>query len=60
MNFKGVQTLFEKIYKFTKILSQHDLHKGEFSWAHLYAKFGVLQASKRVDSKIRNMFEFEI
>jgi hypothetical protein len=42
MNFKGVQTLWEKFGKFTKILSQH-----EFSWAHLYAKIGVLaQASK--------------
>jgi hypothetical protein len=39
--------------KFTKNLSQ-------FRWAHLYAKIGVLiQASKQVDSKIRNEFEFE-
>jgi hypothetical protein len=47
MNFKGVQTLWEKSGKFTKILPQHDLHKNEFSWAHLYVKIGVLiQASK--------------
>jgi hypothetical protein len=47
MNFKGVQTLREKSDKFTKILPQHGLHKSEFSWAHVYAKFGVLtQASK--------------
>jgi hypothetical protein len=38
MNFKGVQTLWEKFVKFTKILSQFDLHKCEFSWAHLYAR----------------------
>jgi hypothetical protein len=31
MNFKGVQTLWEKSDKFTKILSQQDLHKSEFS-----------------------------
>jgi hypothetical protein len=36
-NFKGVQTLWQKSGKFTKILSQLDLHKGEFSWVHLYA-----------------------
>jgi hypothetical protein len=42
MNFKGVQTLQEKSGKFTKILTQHDLHKTEFSWAHLYAKIRVL------------------
>jgi hypothetical protein len=61
MNFKGVQTLWEKSGKFTKILSQHDLYKSEFSWAHLYVKIRVLiQALKRVDSKIRNEFEFEI
>jgi hypothetical protein len=42
-----------KSSKFTKNLSQ-------FRWAHLYAKIGVLiQASKQVDSKIRNEFEFE-
>jgi hypothetical protein len=31
MNFKGVQTLWKKSDKFTKILSQLDLHKSEFS-----------------------------
>jgi hypothetical protein len=47
MNFKGVQTLWEKSGKFTKILYQHDTHRSEFIWAHLYAKIGVLiQASK--------------
>jgi hypothetical protein len=42
MNFIGVQILWEKSDKFTKILSQRDLHKSEFSWTHLYAKIGVL------------------
>jgi hypothetical protein len=61
MNFKGVQTLWEKSDKFTKILSQYDLHKSEFSWAHLFVKIGVLtQASKWIASKIRNELEFEI
>jgi hypothetical protein len=47
MNFKGVQTLWEKYGKFTKILAQHDLKKSEFSWAHVDAKIGVLiQVSK--------------
>jgi hypothetical protein len=36
MNFKGVQTLSQKSGKFTKILSQLDLYKGEFIWVHLY------------------------
>jgi hypothetical protein len=38
MNFKEVETLWEASVKFSKILSQHDLHKSEFSWAQLYAK----------------------
>jgi hypothetical protein len=38
MNFKWVQTLWEKCGKFTKILYQLDLHKCEFSWAHLYSR----------------------
>jgi hypothetical protein len=47
MNFKGVQTLWEKSGKFTKILSQDDLDKSVLSLAHLYAKIRVLtQASK--------------
>jgi hypothetical protein len=47
MNFKGVQTLWEKSSKLTKILARHGLHKSEFSLAHFYAKFGVLtQVSK--------------
>jgi hypothetical protein len=61
MNFKGVRNLCEKSGKFTKNRSQHDLQKSEFSSAHLYVKTSVLiQASKLVDSKIRNEFEFEI
>jgi hypothetical protein len=60
MNFKGVQTLWEKFGKFTKILPEHELHKSKFSWAHLYAKIGVLaQASKCIDSKIRTEFELK-
>jgi hypothetical protein len=47
MNFKGVQTLWQKSGKFTKILSQYELHKSEFSWVHMYSEIGVLkQASK--------------
>jgi hypothetical protein len=47
MNFKGVQTLWEKSGKFTKILSQHGLHKSEFSLDTCMQKFGVLiQVSK--------------
>jgi hypothetical protein len=61
MNFKGLQTLWEKFGKFTKILAQHDIHKTEFMWAHLYGKIGVLiQASTWIDLKIRNEFELEI
>jgi hypothetical protein len=61
MNFKGVQTFWEKSGKFTKILSQQGLHKSEFSWAHLYAKIWSSNTSaKRIDLKIRNKFEFEI
>jgi hypothetical protein len=39
MNFKGVQTLWEKSRKSSKILTWHAIHKSEFSWAHLYARF---------------------
>jgi hypothetical protein len=47
--------------KFTKILSHHGVHKSEVSWAHLYAKIGVLtQASKWIDSGIRNEFELKL
>jgi hypothetical protein len=42
MNFKGVQTLWEKSDKFTKILSQQDHNKSEFSWVDSCAKIGVL------------------
>jgi hypothetical protein len=60
MKFKGVQTLWEKSAKFTKILYQHGLNKSEFSWAYLYAKIGVrTQASKWIDSKITNEFELK-
>jgi hypothetical protein len=37
LNFKGVQTFWEKSDKFTKILSLTDLHECEFSWSQLYA-----------------------
>jgi hypothetical protein len=39
LNFKGVQTLWEKYGKVTKNLSGHDLHKSEISLAHLYAGY---------------------
>jgi hypothetical protein len=38
MNFKKVQTLWEKSSKFTKIIYCLHLHKTEFRWAHLYAR----------------------
>jgi hypothetical protein len=41
MNIKGVQTLWEKSGKFTKILSQLVLHKSEFNWAHCMQDLGV-------------------
>jgi hypothetical protein len=34
MNFKGVQTLWEKSGKFTKILSQHGPDKSELKLQH--------------------------
>jgi hypothetical protein len=49
MNFKGVQTLWEKSGKFTKSLSQHDLHKSEFSWADLYAKIWSFNTSVKIN-----------
>jgi hypothetical protein len=49
MNFKGVQTLWEKSGKFTKIRSQHDLHKSEFIWAHLYAKIWSSNTSVKMN-----------
>jgi hypothetical protein len=41
MNFKGVQTLWEKFGEFTKNPSQLLLYKSEFSWAHLFARIRV-------------------
>jgi hypothetical protein len=49
MNFKGVQSLWEKSGKFTKILSQHSLHKSKLSWAHLYAKIWSSNTSVKVN-----------
>jgi hypothetical protein len=54
MNFKGVQTLWKKSGKFSKILSQYDLYKSEFSWAHLNAKIGVLICD-RTTSEMRGL-----
>jgi hypothetical protein len=49
MNFKGVQTFWEKSDKFSKILPWLDLHKSEYSWAHLYLRIRVTkQESKRL------------
>jgi hypothetical protein len=54
MNFKGVQTLWEKSGKFTKILSLLDIHKSEFIWAHLYARFWSSNTSvKRLGLKLK-------
>jgi hypothetical protein len=38
MNFKEVQTFWEKSNKFSKIPSWVGLHQSEFSWAHLYVR----------------------
>jgi hypothetical protein len=49
MNFKGLQTLWEKYDKFTKILAQQDLHKSEFSCAYLYAKIWSSKTSVKMN-----------
>jgi hypothetical protein len=49
MNFKGVQNLWEKSSKFTKILSQHGLYKSEFSWVHMYAKIRSSNTSVKMN-----------
>jgi hypothetical protein len=49
MNFKGVQKSWEKFGKFTKSLSQHDIHENEFSLAHLYAKIWSSNASVKIN-----------
>jgi hypothetical protein len=48
-NFKGVQTLWEKFDKITKILSQKDLHKSEFSWVYLCAKIWSSKTSVKMN-----------
>jgi hypothetical protein len=61
MNFKGIQTFWEKSDKFFKILSWLDLHKSEFSWTHLYVRIQVTKpVPKRLDLNKRKEFEFEI
>jgi hypothetical protein len=49
MNFEWLQSLWEKYGKFTKILSQLDLHKSEFSWAHLYTKIWSSKTSVKMN-----------
>jgi hypothetical protein len=49
MNFKGVQTLWEKSGKFTKNLSQLVLHNNEFSWEYLYARSWSSKISVKVN-----------
>jgi hypothetical protein len=36
LNFKGVQTFWEKSHKFPKILSWGDIDEHQFCWSHLY------------------------
>jgi hypothetical protein len=38
LNFKGVQTFWEKCHKFIKILSCGCLHECEFIWSYLYSR----------------------
>jgi hypothetical protein len=49
MNFEGLQTLWEKSGKFTKIISQQDIHKSKISWAHLYAKHWSSKTSVKIN-----------
>jgi hypothetical protein len=61
MNFKRGSNLLEKYDKSSKILSWLDLHKSEFSWAHLYArKLSFTQVPKGLGLNKRKEFEFEI
>jgi hypothetical protein len=61
LKFKGVKTLWKKSGKFTENLSGLGIHKSEFSWVHLYARFWSYNTSvKRLDLKIRKEFEFQI
>jgi hypothetical protein len=49
MNFKGVQTLWEKSGKFNKILPQQGIHEREFRWAHLCAKIWSSETSVKIN-----------
>jgi hypothetical protein len=49
MNFEGIQSLWEKSGKFTKILSRQDPHKSEFRWAHLYAQIWSSKMSVKMN-----------
>jgi hypothetical protein len=52
MNFKMVQTIWEKSDKFSKILSWVDVHKSKFNWSHLYA-------SNRVTAQVLTKWFFQ-
>jgi histidyl-tRNA synthetase len=61
MNFKGVETLWEKFEKFSKILTWLGHHKSDFSWAHLYARnLSFYTSVKWLGLNKRKEFEFEI
>jgi hypothetical protein len=60
MNFKGVQTSWEKSGTFTKNLSQLALQKSKFCWAHLHARSWSSKTSVKVNLLENKEFEFEI
>jgi hypothetical protein len=61
MNFKVVQTLWDKSGKLTKNLSQLVLNKSEFSWLHLYVRIWVTHKyQKELGLNKTKEFEFEI
>jgi hypothetical protein len=60
MDFKGVQTFWKKSEKFFKILSWLDIHKSEFSWAHLYVRIQVTKQEPKRLGLNKKEFEFEI
>jgi hypothetical protein len=49
LNFKRLQTFWEKSHKFIKILTPRDLHEYEFKLAHLFAKLGSSFTSVKQD-----------
>jgi hypothetical protein len=49
LNFKGIQTFWQKSQNFLKILSSHDLQEYEFRLAHLYSRIWSSFTSGKYD-----------